>query len=62
MDAGDLTVRVATLLPMAEGRKAHDMLESVLPGPPGKIVLYTDDSYVEGYVPQSQGRPDSEVQ
>jgi len=54
----DLTVRVGTALSMAEGRKSHDMLEGVLRGPPGKIVLYTDDAYVEGRAPQSQRRPD----
>ncbi len=42
IDAGDLTARVGSILPLAEARTAHEMLEGSRPRPPGKIVLEVD--------------------
>ena len=39
MDAGDLSVRIGTVLPLAKASQAHKMLEGVRKRPPGKIVL-----------------------
>jgi NADPH:quinone reductase-like Zn-dependent oxidoreductase len=39
LDRGELRVRVGEVIPFADGRKAHLMLEDVLPRPKGKIVL-----------------------
>ena len=39
MDTGELKVRVGAVLPLTEGRRAHEMLEGVRVRPPGKIVL-----------------------
>jgi NADPH:quinone reductase-like Zn-dependent oxidoreductase len=39
IDAGELTVNVGTVLPFADARIAHEMLEGVRPHPRGKIVL-----------------------
>jgi NADPH:quinone reductase-like Zn-dependent oxidoreductase len=39
IDAGELTVNVGTVLPFADARIAHDMLEGVRPHPRGKIIL-----------------------
>jgi NADPH:quinone reductase-like Zn-dependent oxidoreductase len=41
LDTGrqELAVRVGTVLPLAEGRQAHEMLEGMRRRPPGKIVL-----------------------
>jgi NADPH:quinone reductase-like Zn-dependent oxidoreductase len=43
LDAGDLTVNVGTVLPLADARIAHEMLEGTRPRPGGKIVLGVDD-------------------
>ena len=39
IDAGELTVNVGKVLPFADARIAHEMLEGVRPHPRGKIVL-----------------------
>jgi NADPH:quinone reductase-like Zn-dependent oxidoreductase len=39
LDAGQLTTQVGTVLPLAEARKAHEMLEGSVPHRRGKIVL-----------------------
>ena len=39
MDAGELGVRIGTVLPLAKASHAHKMLEGVRKRPPGKIVL-----------------------
>jgi NADPH:quinone reductase-like Zn-dependent oxidoreductase len=39
LDRGELRARVGEVIPFAEARKAHLMLEGVLPRPKGKIVL-----------------------
>jgi NADPH:quinone reductase-like Zn-dependent oxidoreductase len=39
LDSGKLRARVGEVIPFAEAPKAHLMLENVLPGPKGKIVL-----------------------
>ena len=42
IDAGELMVNVGTVLPFADARVAHEMLEGVRPHPRGKIVLKVD--------------------
>jgi len=39
IDAGDLAVNVGTILPLADARVAHEMLEDSRSRPRGKIVL-----------------------
>ena len=39
IDAGELAVNVGQVLPFAEARAAHEMLEGIRPHPRGKIVL-----------------------
>lgn len=39
VDAGDLAVNVGTILPLADARVAHEMLEGLRSGRRGKIVL-----------------------
>jgi NADPH:quinone reductase-like Zn-dependent oxidoreductase len=39
LDAGELAVNVGAVLPLAEARVAHEMLEGSRPRPRGKIVL-----------------------
>jgi NADPH:quinone reductase-like Zn-dependent oxidoreductase len=39
IDAGELTVNVGTVLPFADARIAHEMLEGARPHPRGKIIL-----------------------
>ena len=39
LDAGALTVRVGTVLPLHHARQAHEMLDGLRPRPAGKIVL-----------------------
>jgi NADPH:quinone reductase-like Zn-dependent oxidoreductase len=39
IDAGDLAVNVGTILPLADARVAHEMLEGLRSRPRGKIVL-----------------------
>jgi NADPH:quinone reductase-like Zn-dependent oxidoreductase len=39
IDHGDLRTRVGTVMPIADAREAHLMLEGVRPLPKGKIVL-----------------------
>jgi len=39
IDAGELTINVGKVLPFADARIAHEMLEGVRPHPRGKIVL-----------------------
>ena len=39
IEAGRVTVRVGTVLPLQECRKAHEMLDGLLPHEPGKIIL-----------------------
>jgi len=34
-----LTVRIGSVIPLAEARRAHEMLEGTVPRPPGKLVL-----------------------
>jgi NADPH:quinone reductase-like Zn-dependent oxidoreductase len=41
IDAGALTVRVGTVLPLQRARDAHEMLDGLRPYPRGKIVLTT---------------------
>ena len=39
VDAGSLKSRLGAVLPLAEARKAHEMLDGLVPRPPGKLVL-----------------------
>jgi NADPH:quinone reductase-like Zn-dependent oxidoreductase len=39
VDAGELLTRIGTVLPLAEARTAHEMLDGTRPHPGGKIVL-----------------------
>jgi NADPH:quinone reductase-like Zn-dependent oxidoreductase len=39
IDAGELQVKVGQVLPFAEAKAAHEMLEGRRPHPPGKIIL-----------------------
>ena len=39
IDAGNLAVNVGTVLPLADARVVHDMLEGIRPRSRGKIVL-----------------------
>ena len=39
IDAGDLAVNVGTILPLADARVAHEVLEGIRPRSRGKIVL-----------------------
>jgi NADPH:quinone reductase-like Zn-dependent oxidoreductase len=39
LDRGELTARVGVVLPLADAREAHLMLENLRPRPKGKIVL-----------------------
>jgi NADPH:quinone reductase-like Zn-dependent oxidoreductase len=39
IDTGTLRTRIGTVLPHAEARRAHQMVEGLLPRPRGKIVL-----------------------
>ena len=39
IDTGELAVNVGTILPLAQARRAHEMLEGSRPRPRGKIVL-----------------------
>jgi NADPH:quinone reductase-like Zn-dependent oxidoreductase len=39
IDAGELTVNVGTVLPLAQSQVAHEILEGTRPSPRGKIVL-----------------------
>ena len=43
IDAGDLTVNVGAVLPLADARAAHEMLEGSRSRPRGKIVLNVAD-------------------
>jgi NADPH:quinone reductase-like Zn-dependent oxidoreductase len=43
IDAGDLTVNVGAVLPLANARAAHEMLEGSRSRPRGKIVLSVGD-------------------
>jgi NADPH:quinone reductase-like Zn-dependent oxidoreductase len=42
IDSGELRTRVGTIIPIADAREAHLMLEGVRPVPKGKIVLAAD--------------------
>jgi len=42
LDAGHLVARVGTTLPLADARRAHEMLAGQVPHAPGKIVLEVD--------------------
>lgn len=42
VEAGELATRVGTVLPLAEARVAHEMLDGTRPHAPGKIVLRAD--------------------
>jgi NADPH:quinone reductase-like Zn-dependent oxidoreductase len=42
IDSGELRTRVGTVIPLADAREAHLMLEGVRPVPKGKIVLAAD--------------------
>ena len=42
VDAGALTARVGTVLPLRDARLAHEMLDGLRPRPAGKIVLAVD--------------------
>jgi NADPH:quinone reductase-like Zn-dependent oxidoreductase len=44
VDAGDLRPRLGPVLPLAEARQAHEMLDGLRPRIPGKIVLSVGDS------------------
>jgi NADPH:quinone reductase-like Zn-dependent oxidoreductase len=44
VDAGKLTTKVGAVLPLADAREAHFMLERVRPQPKGKIVLAVEAS------------------
>jgi NADPH:quinone reductase-like Zn-dependent oxidoreductase len=39
VEAGELVTRIGTVLPLAEARTAHEMLDGARPHPSGKIVL-----------------------
>ncbi|APR87209.1 zinc-containing alcohol dehydrogenase [Minicystis rosea] len=39
VDAGKLSIRVGSVVPLADARKAHEMLEGKIPRLPGRIVL-----------------------
>jgi NADPH:quinone reductase-like Zn-dependent oxidoreductase len=39
IETGELATRLGTVLPLAEARAAHEMLEGMRPRPGGKIVL-----------------------
>lgn len=39
VDAGKLRTRIGPVLPLAEARKAHEILDGLIPRPPGKIIL-----------------------
>jgi len=39
IDAGALVTRVGAIVPLADVRRAHEMLEGLSPRPPGKIVM-----------------------
>ena len=41
IEAGELTTNVGVVLPLAEARTAHEMLERTRPHPRGKVVLTT---------------------
>jgi NADPH:quinone reductase-like Zn-dependent oxidoreductase len=43
IDAGDLSVNVGMVLPLADARLAHEMLEGSRSRPRGKIVLSVAD-------------------
>jgi NADPH:quinone reductase-like Zn-dependent oxidoreductase len=43
VDAGDLRTHLGPVLPLAEARQAHEMLEGLRPRVPGKIVLSVGD-------------------
>jgi len=42
IDAGQLTARVGQVLPLSDARRAHEMLDGLVPHEPGKIVLSLD--------------------
>lgn len=42
IDGGTLRTRVGAVLPLADAREAHFMLEGVRPHPKGKIVLRSE--------------------
>ena len=44
IDGGKLRTRVGAVLPLADAREAHFMLEGVRPQPKGKIVLAVEAS------------------
>lgn len=44
VDAGDLRPRLGPVLPLAEARQAHEMLDGLRPRIPGKIVLTVGDN------------------
>jgi NADPH:quinone reductase-like Zn-dependent oxidoreductase len=44
LDSGELVARVGVVLPLAEAREAHLMLEGLRPRPEGKIVLAVEGS------------------
>ena len=44
VDAGDLRPRLGLVLPLAEARHAHEILDGLRPRVPGKIVLSVGDS------------------
>lgn len=39
LDAQQLVVRIGQVLPLADARQAHEMLERLRPLPPGKVLL-----------------------
>ena len=39
MVKNQLTVRIGSVVPLSEARRAHEMLEGTVPRPPGKVVL-----------------------
>jgi NADPH:quinone reductase-like Zn-dependent oxidoreductase len=48
LDAGELRTRLGPVLPLAEARHAHEMLEGLRPRIPGKIVLSVGDGTPTG--------------
>ena len=40
-----LSIRIGSILPLAEARLAHEMLEGTVPRPPGKIVLSLEGAH-----------------
>jgi NADPH:quinone reductase-like Zn-dependent oxidoreductase len=46
VDAGALTTRLGAVLPLAEARRAHEMLEGLVERQPGKIVLLGSQALV----------------